>query len=166
MSMLSVGRGVRRLGVAGAELSPLCLVHQIANLFVCQAIEEHDQSRAQPLAQLARGCGSTVLDSRDKHVPFTISPCAPCSMRVHVRRGGVARGELSERATSAQLGVFLHQSQGLRVGRGSVAVAELRGHRCEGCHLDLSAAEVDTAKEEAAESGFTDCPQCGRMLVV
>ena len=47
-----------------------------------------------------------------------------------------------------------------------VAVAELRGHRCEGCHLDLSAAEVDTAKEEAAESGFTDCPQCGRMLVV
>lgn len=47
-----------------------------------------------------------------------------------------------------------------------VAVAELKGHRCEGCHLDLSAAEVDTAKEEAAESGFTDCPQCGRMLIV
>lgn len=47
-----------------------------------------------------------------------------------------------------------------------VAVAELKGHRCEGCHLDLSAAEVDTAKEEAAESGFTDCPQCGRLLIV
>ncbi|MFT7394712.1 MAG: putative nucleic acid-binding Zn-ribbon protein, partial [Candidatus Azotimanducaceae bacterium] len=47
-----------------------------------------------------------------------------------------------------------------------VAVAELKGHRCEGCHLDLSAAEVDTAKEEAAESGYTDCPQCGRMLIV
>jgi predicted nucleic acid-binding Zn-ribbon protein len=47
-----------------------------------------------------------------------------------------------------------------------VAVAELKGHRCEGCHLDLSAAEVDTAKDEAAESGYTDCPQCGRMLVV
>jgi hypothetical protein len=47
-----------------------------------------------------------------------------------------------------------------------VAVAELKGHRCEGCHLDLSAAEVDTAKEEAAESGYTDCPQCGRLLIV
>lgn len=47
-----------------------------------------------------------------------------------------------------------------------VAVAELKGHRCEGCHIDLSAAEVDTAKEEAAETGFTDCPQCGRILIV
>ncbi len=47
-----------------------------------------------------------------------------------------------------------------------VAVAKLKGHRCEGCHLDLSAAEVDTAKEEAAASGYTDCPQCGRLLVV
>jgi predicted nucleic acid-binding Zn-ribbon protein len=47
-----------------------------------------------------------------------------------------------------------------------VAVAELKGHRCEGCHLDLSAAEVDTAKDESAESGYTDCPQCGRLLIV
>jgi predicted nucleic acid-binding Zn-ribbon protein len=47
-----------------------------------------------------------------------------------------------------------------------VAVAELRGHRCEGCHLDLSAAEVDTAKDESAASGYTECPQCGRLLIV
>lgn len=47
-----------------------------------------------------------------------------------------------------------------------VAVAQLKGHRCEGCHLDLSAAEVDTAKEESAASGYTECPQCGRLLVV
>lgn len=47
-----------------------------------------------------------------------------------------------------------------------VAVSELRGHRCGGCHLDLSAAEIDTAKDDAAESGVADCPQCGRMLVI
>ncbi len=47
-----------------------------------------------------------------------------------------------------------------------VAVSRLEGSRCNGCHLDLSAAEVDTAKEESADSGVTDCPQCGRMLVV
>lgn len=47
-----------------------------------------------------------------------------------------------------------------------VAVARLDGHRCDGCHIDLSAAEVDIAKEEAAGSRITDCPQCGRMLVV
>ncbi|NND74208.1 MAG: hypothetical protein HKN44_04300 [Ilumatobacter sp.] len=51
-------------------------------------------------------------------------------------------------------------------GNLGVAVAELNGHRCEGCHLDLSAAEVDTAKDEAATSGYTDCPQCGRLLIV
>ncbi len=47
-----------------------------------------------------------------------------------------------------------------------VAVAALEGRRCAGCHLDLSAAEVDTAREESAGTGYTDCPQCGRMLVV
>lgn len=48
-----------------------------------------------------------------------------------------------------------------------VAVAQLAGHRCEGCHLDLSAAEVDDVKDEAAASdGVADCPNCGRMLVL
>jgi predicted nucleic acid-binding Zn-ribbon protein len=51
-------------------------------------------------------------------------------------------------------------------GAQGVAVAKLVGHRCAGCHLDLSPAEVDTAKDEAAATGITDCPQCGRMLVV
>jgi len=47
-----------------------------------------------------------------------------------------------------------------------VAAATLVGRQCQGCHLDLSAAEVDTVKEEAAATGVTDCPQCGRLLVV
>ena len=54
----------------------------------------------------------------------------------------------------------------LRASSG-VAVAELEGRRCSGCHLDLSAAEVDDVRDEAAGSdGVADCPQCGRMLVV
>lgn len=47
-----------------------------------------------------------------------------------------------------------------------VAVAALNGSRCEGCYLDLSAAEVDAARAAAREGGLADCPQCGRMLVV
>lgn len=47
-----------------------------------------------------------------------------------------------------------------------VAVAQLKGHRCEGCHVDLSAAEVDTAKDDAAVAGYADCPQCGRLIVI
>lgn len=51
-----------------------------------------------------------------------------------------------------------------------VAIARLDGRRCSGCHLDLSAAEVDDARDDAAgpggTSGITECPHCGRMLVV
>lgn len=47
-----------------------------------------------------------------------------------------------------------------------VAASTLSGSRCEGCHLDLSAAEVDDVKDAAAAGGIADCPQCGRMLAL
>ena len=47
-----------------------------------------------------------------------------------------------------------------------VAVAALHGSRCEGCYLDLSAAEIDEVRAAARSGGLADCPQCGRMLVV
>jgi predicted nucleic acid-binding Zn-ribbon protein len=47
-----------------------------------------------------------------------------------------------------------------------VAVAALVGRQCQGCHLELSAAEIDTVKDEAAATGVTDCPECGRLLIV
>jgi predicted nucleic acid-binding Zn-ribbon protein len=47
-----------------------------------------------------------------------------------------------------------------------VAVARLVGKQCQGCHLELSAAEIDTVKAEAADTGVTDCPDCGRLLIV
>jgi hypothetical protein len=45
-----------------------------------------------------------------------------------------------------------------------VAAARLVGARCEGCHLDLSAAELDDVRRALAEE-IPDCPQCGRLLV-
>lgn len=70
-------------------------------------------------------------------------------------------------AARAELGDgLLGRYDRVRAASG-VAVAVLSGHRCEGCHLDLSAAEIDDVKDEAAASGgIADCPQCGRMLVV
>ena len=47
-----------------------------------------------------------------------------------------------------------------------IVVSHLVGKQCTGCHLELSAAEIDTARADAADSGFTDCPQCGRILVI
>lgn len=47
-----------------------------------------------------------------------------------------------------------------------IAAATLSGSRCDGCHLDLSAAEVDIVKDSAAKGGLADCPQCGRLLAL
>lgn len=45
-----------------------------------------------------------------------------------------------------------------------VAATKLSGSRCEGCHLDLSAHEVDDVKDALAAGGIAECPQCGRLL--
>lgn len=67
------------------------------------------------------------------------------------------RGQLSE----ALLSTYDRKRAAL-----GVAVARLVGKQCQGCHLELSAAEIDTVKDEAADTGVTDCPDCGRLLIV
>jgi predicted nucleic acid-binding Zn-ribbon protein len=47
-----------------------------------------------------------------------------------------------------------------------VAVAQLVGTHCVPCNLERSAAEIDTARADAADSGFADCQECGRFLVI
>ena len=47
-----------------------------------------------------------------------------------------------------------------------VAASMLKGHRCEGCHMDLSALEVDDVKDAIAAGGLSECPQCGRLLII
>jgi uncharacterized protein len=74
--------------------------------------------------------------------------------------------ELEQRRIDARAvldGPILARYDRLRDHHG-VAVARLVGHRCDGCHLDLSPAEVDIVK--AAPAGEpAACPQCDRMLV-
>ena len=51
-----------------------------------------------------------------------------------------------------------------RARHGGIGIAKLIGTRCDGCHLDVSRAEVDAIRAlPAGELG--DCPQCGRVLV-
>jgi hypothetical protein len=74
--------------------------------------------------------------------------------------------QLGQRRTELRDGLPAHlltRYDGLRAQLG-VAIARLVGSRCDGCHLDLSAAEVDAIK--AVDRGeLADCPQCGRLLV-
>jgi uncharacterized protein len=58
--------------------------------------------------------------------------------------------------------VALYDAQ--RARHGGIGIAKLIGLKCDGCHLDLSRAEVDNFKSLPAGE-LVDCPQCGRVLV-
>lgn len=52
----------------------------------------------------------------------------------------------------------------LRAQLGGVAIARLAGSTCQGCHLKLSAVEVDRIKRLPPDEPVT-CEECGRLLV-
>ena len=52
----------------------------------------------------------------------------------------------------------------LRSRMGGVAVARLRNGTCEGCHLALSAMELDRIRQASADE-LCHCEECGRILV-
>lgn len=52
----------------------------------------------------------------------------------------------------------------LRARLGGVAIARLVGSTCQGCHLQLSAVEVDRIKKLSPDEPVT-CEECGRLLV-
>jgi uncharacterized protein len=54
--------------------------------------------------------------------------------------------------------------ESLRTRLGGVGAARLVGNRCEGCHLELPAMEVDRIRHLPPDAVVT-CEQCGRILV-
>jgi predicted nucleic acid-binding Zn-ribbon protein len=52
----------------------------------------------------------------------------------------------------------------LRKQHDGIAIAPLVGNLCGGCHLSLSAVEVDRIKHEPADA-LIFCEECGRLLV-
>jgi predicted nucleic acid-binding Zn-ribbon protein len=54
--------------------------------------------------------------------------------------------------------------QRLRKSYGGVAISRLHAGRCGACHLDQSRAALDALKH-LAQGTWTECEQCGRLLV-
>src|ERR687898_620844 len=52
----------------------------------------------------------------------------------------------------------------LRSRLGGVAIARLAGTTCQGCHLALSAVEVDRIRKVSLDEAV-HCEECGRLLV-
>lgn len=61
-------------------------------------------------------------------------------------------------------GAALASYESLRARMGGVAVARLRNGTCEGCHLALSAMELDRIRHAPADE-LCHCEECGRILV-
>jgi predicted nucleic acid-binding Zn-ribbon protein len=78
--------------------------------------------------------------------------------------------ELAERtseredAAAAVPAALLGEYESLRKRMGGVAAARLVGGTCQGCHLSLSAVEVDRIKHLPPDEPV-HCEECGRLLV-
>jgi predicted nucleic acid-binding Zn-ribbon protein len=97
-----------------------------------------------------------ALASADEALARTVSEIDEARTALEIRRGE-ARGEIDDATMRSYDRIRAHLG---------VAVARLEGKMCSGCHLDLSAAEIDTVREDATlGAGASDCPQCGRILV-
>ena len=69
-----------------------------------------------------------------------------------------------DRAVSGIPPELLDEYQRLRGGLGGIGVARLNGNRCEGCHLTLSAVDVDRIRHDR-DGSLPHCTECSRILV-
>ncbi len=77
----------------------------------------------------------------------------------------LAQVEADRTASAAEVPAeLLAEYERLRVQLGGIAVARLRGTTCDGCHLTLSAMEVDRLKK-VPDDAMVPCGECGRILV-
>src|ERR687898_297809 len=78
-----------------------------------------------------------------------------------------ARAELAKLEAAAAKSVpdeLWTEYDELRSRLGGVAIARLAGTTCQGCHLALSAVEVDRIRKLSLDEAV-HCEECGRLLV-
>jgi predicted nucleic acid-binding Zn-ribbon protein len=107
------------------------------------ALAAQDAALDAQLAELQRSLDDAERDIRSEHDATTAA-------RAEVV-GGVDAG-------------LVGQYEKARHNLGGVAVARLIGSRCDGCHLGLSAVEIDRIKHLPLDEPVT-CEECGRFLV-
>lgn len=74
-----------------------------------------------------------------------------------------AQSQRNTLAAAVEPGLLADYDQ-LRQQLGGVAIARLEGNVCGGCHLSLSAAEVDRIRKLGPDERAL-CEECGRLLV-
>jgi predicted nucleic acid-binding Zn-ribbon protein len=72
----------------------------------------------------------------------------------------------SQRSVAAQRlpSDLAQRYESLRTRLGGTGAARLVGNRCEGCHLELPAVEIDRIRH-LPDDVLVTCDQCGRILI-
>jgi len=89
-----------------------------------------------------------------------LAAVARAASEADIEASTVTRDSLRD-SLSAEL---LKQYDTMRGQHNGIAIAKLNGMQCDGCHLDLSRAEVDDIKR-LPDDEMGECPNCGRLLV-
>lgn len=136
---------------------------------------EQTRSRASGLedAVLQLLDDTEPLDARADQLGASLGSLSAARAAVAARLGQAERdidaeiaGTQGRRAEAAAQvpDALLQTYERLRARLGGVGVARLVGDRCDGCHLTLSAVELDQIRHRPDAEVYT-CEQCSRILV-
>jgi predicted nucleic acid-binding Zn-ribbon protein len=115
----------------------------------------------EPVDQLLESLGARK-DPLDEQAAALRVQVAEAEAEVNAE---LALAETSRATEAAHLPADLAQRyEVLRVRLKGTGAARLIGSHCDGCHLELSAVEVDRIKKLGPDQVIT-CDQCGRILV-
>ena len=143
-----------------------------------QAMDEEVRHLAQRQSELEELELVAMVDQEpiDAALVALTARRVPIEERAVVLRAEVAEGQveideqlavaMAARAEEAALlpNDLAQRYETLRARMKGIAVARLIGHRCDGCHLELSPVEVDRIRKQPPDTVVT-CDQCGRILV-
>ncbi|MGZ4772957.1 MAG: zinc ribbon domain-containing protein [Ilumatobacteraceae bacterium] len=129
--------------------------------------DELDDRELEAMEQQAQAEQRLVELAADEDAIVAMRDVAAAHLEVAKGAGADDEAELTARYEAAraalnieEIAVYDYQ----RARHGGIGIAKLVGLRCDGCHLDLSRAEVDNFKS-LPPGELVDCPQCGRVLV-
>jgi predicted nucleic acid-binding Zn-ribbon protein len=104
----------------------------------------------------------------DQDAVVALTEAAAAQLATAKGTGAQEEAELTARYDAARAVLTREETElydTQRARHGGIGIAKLVGLKCDGCHLDMSRAEVDNFKS-LPPGELVDCPQCGRVLVI
>lgn len=141
------------------------LMHEIALLNTERsALDDEELAAMDALAeaedQLAEHVAGEAAIRADAAAADELAAAARAASEADIDASTVTRDGLRDSLDAA----LLKQYDTMRGQHNGIAIAKLNGMQCDGCHLDLSRAEVDDIKR-LPDDEMGECPNCGRLLV-